>query len=99
MGWFDKLKAGLGKTSSRITGGIGNLFTGKRRLDDETLEELEEVLITADLVLPPLQKSRAVWPKPVLTRKSPMKKFAKPLLPISPPFWIPSPSRSTSAPI
>ncbi|MCW8916681.1 MAG: signal recognition particle-docking protein FtsY [Magnetovibrio sp.] len=49
MGWFDRLKAGLGKTSSRITGGIGNLFTGKRRLDDATLEELEEVLITADM--------------------------------------------------
>jgi len=49
MGWFDKLKAGLGKTSERITGGIGNLFTGKRRLDAATLEELEEVLITADM--------------------------------------------------
>ena len=49
MGWFERLKAGLGKTSSRITGGIGDLFTGKRRLDDEALEELEEVLITADL--------------------------------------------------
>lgn len=49
MGWFERLKAGLGKTSSRITGGIGDLFTGTRRLDDDTLEELEEVLITADL--------------------------------------------------
>ncbi|MEG3619337.1 signal recognition particle receptor subunit alpha [Magnetovibrio sp. PR-2] len=49
MGWFDRLKAGLGKTSSRLTGGIGDLFTGKRRLDDDTLEELEEVLITADM--------------------------------------------------
>ena len=49
MGWFDRLKAGLGKTSVRITGGIGNLFTGKRRLDDATLEELEEILITADM--------------------------------------------------
>lgn len=49
MGWFERLKAGLGKSSSRITGGIGNLFTGKRRLDDDTLEELEEVLITADI--------------------------------------------------
>jgi len=49
MGWFEKLKAGLGKTSGRITGGIGDLFTGKRRLNDETLEELEDVLITADM--------------------------------------------------
>jgi len=49
MGWFERLKAGLGKTSGRITGGIGDLFTGKRRLDNATLEELEEVLITADM--------------------------------------------------
>ena len=49
MGWFERLKAGLGKTSRRITGGIGDLFTGTRRLDDEALEELEELLITADI--------------------------------------------------
>lgn len=49
MGWFEKLKAGLGKTSGRLTGSIGALFTGKRRLDDETLEELEEALIVSDM--------------------------------------------------
>ncbi len=49
MGWFDKLKAGLGKTSARVTGGIGALFTGKRRLDDEVLETLEDILIGADM--------------------------------------------------
>ncbi len=49
MGWFEKLKAGLGKTSGRLTGSIGALFTGKRRLDDSTLEDLEDVLITADI--------------------------------------------------
>lgn len=49
MGWFEKLKAGLGKTSGRLTGSIGALFTGKRRLDDPVLEELEEVLISADI--------------------------------------------------
>lgn len=49
MGWFEKLKAGLGKTSGRLTNSIGALFTGKRRLDDDTLEELEEVLITSDI--------------------------------------------------
>ena len=42
MSWFAKLKAGLGKTSGRITNSIGALFTGKRRLDDASLEELEE---------------------------------------------------------
>ncbi|MCR4378051.1 MAG: signal recognition particle-docking protein FtsY [Rhodospirillales bacterium] len=49
MSWFAKLKAGLGKTSGRITNSIGALFTGKRRLDDAALEELEEVLITSDI--------------------------------------------------
>jgi len=48
MGWFDRLKAGLGRTSEKLTGGIGDLFRG-RRVDAETLEELEDLLITADL--------------------------------------------------
>jgi fused signal recognition particle receptor len=47
-GWFDRLKSGLSKTSSRLTEGIAALVT-KRKLDAETLEELEEVLIAADL--------------------------------------------------
>ncbi|NLH82355.1 MAG: signal recognition particle-docking protein FtsY [Phyllobacteriaceae bacterium] len=48
--WWQKLKSGLGRTSSAITSGIGAIFT-KRRLDEETLEELEDVLIQADLGL------------------------------------------------
>ncbi|MEQ8665329.1 MAG: signal recognition particle-docking protein FtsY [Rhodospirillales bacterium] len=48
MGWFDRLKAGLGRTSEKLTGGIGDLFSG-RRVDAETLSELEDLLITADL--------------------------------------------------
>ncbi len=47
-GWFARLKSGLAKSSSRLTRGIADLFT-KRKLDDEALEELEELLITADL--------------------------------------------------
>ena len=47
-GWLDRLKAGLAKTSSRLTDGIAGLVT-KRKLDQETLDELEEVLIGADL--------------------------------------------------
>jgi len=46
-GWFGRLKAGLSRSSSRLTQGIGDLFT-KRKLDQEALEELEELLITAD---------------------------------------------------
>ncbi len=47
-GWFSRLRAGLGRTSAKLSGGIGELFT-KRKLDDDTLEELEELLIGADL--------------------------------------------------
>ena len=47
--WFERLKKGLAKTASRLSDGISSVFTGKRRLDDEALEDLEEVLIAADL--------------------------------------------------
>jgi fused signal recognition particle receptor len=47
-GWFSRLKAGLARSSTRLVTNIGDLFT-KRKLDDETLEQLEEVLISADL--------------------------------------------------
>ena len=46
--WFNRLKAGLSRSSSRLGDGIAGIFS-KRRLDDEALEELEELLITADL--------------------------------------------------
>lgn len=46
--WFQRLKEGLQKSSTRITEGITTLVT-HRKLDDEALEELEELLITSDL--------------------------------------------------
>ncbi len=50
-GFFGRLAAGLSKTSQRLSSGIGAIFT-KRKLDDATLEELEDLLITADLGVP-----------------------------------------------
>jgi len=47
-GWFGRLKAGLGRSSTRIKDGISAILT-KQRLDGETIEALEELLITADL--------------------------------------------------
>jgi len=47
--WFARLKAGLAKSSSKLADGITGVFTGTRRLDDETLEELEDQLVMADL--------------------------------------------------
>jgi fused signal recognition particle receptor len=46
--WFSRLKDGLKKSSSKITGGISSIFT-KKRLDASTLEELEDLLIMSDL--------------------------------------------------
>lgn len=45
--WLDRLKSGLSKSTTKLTDGIAGIFT-KRKLDDAALEELEEVLITAD---------------------------------------------------
>lgn len=47
-GWLGRLRRGLSRSSDKLTGGITGLFT-KRRLDDEALEDLEELLIGADL--------------------------------------------------
>ncbi len=47
-GWFQKLKDGLAKTSSKLSDGITGIFT-KRKLDGATLEDLEDLLIQADL--------------------------------------------------
>ncbi len=49
MGFFDKLKSGLGKTKSSLGDKINNVFSTFRKVDEELLEELEEVLIMADI--------------------------------------------------
>jgi fused signal recognition particle receptor len=48
LGWFQRLKAGLSRSSSALSDGIASIFT-KRKLDAATLEEFEDVLIQADL--------------------------------------------------
>ena len=48
--WFQKLKSGLSRSSSALTGGITSIFT-KRKLDAAALEEFEDMLIKADLGL------------------------------------------------
>lgn len=47
-GWFARLKAGLSRSSSKLGDGIGGIFT-KKKLDDESIEELEDLLIISDL--------------------------------------------------
>lgn len=48
MNFLTKLKSALGNSSSKISEGITGIFT-RRKLDDETLEQLEELLVSADL--------------------------------------------------
>lgn len=47
-GWLSRLRAGLSRSSGKLGEGIAGIFT-KRKLDDEALEALEELLITSDL--------------------------------------------------
>lgn len=47
-GWLSRLTGGLSKSTTKITKGLGDLVT-KKKLDQETLEELEDILIAADL--------------------------------------------------
>ena len=47
-GWFQRLKQGLSRSSSRLTEGLAAILV-KRKLDQDTLDEIEELLISADL--------------------------------------------------
>jgi fused signal recognition particle receptor len=55
MGWFDRLRSGLGKSSQALSDGISRIFTGQK-LDAELLQELEDMLISADLGIDESQK-------------------------------------------
>ena len=49
MGFFDKLKSGLGKTKQSINDKINDVFANFRKVDEELLEDLEEALIMSDI--------------------------------------------------
>ncbi len=49
MGFFDRLKSGLFKTKTAIVGKIDNLFKKFRKVDEDLFDELEELLISADI--------------------------------------------------
>lgn len=48
-GLFERLRQGLSKTRDSFVGKIDRLVLGKKEIDADTLEELEEILITADI--------------------------------------------------
>jgi len=46
--WFQRMRTGLSRSSRELTGNIAGIFT-RRKLDEDTLQDLEDVLIRADL--------------------------------------------------
>ena len=49
MGFFDKLKQGMNKTKSSFDEKINNVFKSFRKVDEDFLDELEEILIMSDI--------------------------------------------------
>ena len=48
-GFFERIKRGLTRTSSQFAEGLGNLFLGRKTIDDDLFEELETQLLVADV--------------------------------------------------
>jgi len=55
-GLFQRLRSGLSKTGSALTEGMGSLVLGKKKIDDEVLEELETRLLMADVGMEATQR-------------------------------------------
>lgn len=49
MGFFEKLKNGLSKTKQSFDEKINNVFSNFRKVDEELLDELEEILVMSDI--------------------------------------------------
>lgn len=49
MGFFEKLKSGMNKTKTSFDEKINNVFSNFRKVDEDFLEELEEILIMSDI--------------------------------------------------
>lgn len=48
-GWYARLKQGLSRTRGQLSSGLGNLFLGRKVIDEDLLEELESTLLMADV--------------------------------------------------
>ena len=49
LGFFARIKQGLSRTSSNFAEGLGNLFLGRKTIDEELFEDLETQLLVADV--------------------------------------------------
>ena len=56
QGYFSKLKKSLEKTKTGIFGRIADMFRPGRAIDDDFMEELEDILIAADVGVPTTEK-------------------------------------------
>lgn len=52
VGFLDRLKSGLSKTRQSLSNRFDSILSGSRKIDDDVLEEIEEVLITSDIGVP-----------------------------------------------
>ncbi len=77
-GWLSRLRAGMSRSSARLTQGINTIFT-RRRLDDEALEELEELLISSDMGLGVAGEVADALRKTRFNQEFRPKRFAPPL--------------------
>lgn len=60
---FERFRRGLSKTQSSLVGRVDNLLRGRSTVDEDLLEELEEILITADLGMQTTQRLIATLEK------------------------------------
>ena len=88
FGWFKKLKSGLSKSSEKLTTKINKVIKGKK-IDEETLSELEEILISSDMgvkfsleVIEDLRKSKMIDPSVIKIKKVIQKKIINLLEPL-----------------
>lgn len=49
IGFFERIKRGLARTGKPFSSGLSQLFLGKKVIDDELLEDLESILLSADI--------------------------------------------------
>ena len=56
QGMFTRLREKLGRTRSNLTDGLANLLLGRKQIDDDLLEELETLLLTADVGIDATQR-------------------------------------------
>lgn len=47
--WFKRLKSGLSKTRQALGGGLSRVILGRKTIDDDLMDEIETILLTADI--------------------------------------------------